>query len=200
VPISRYFSKPDVQDLLAKASGGDLEGVRSILARQPQLASEKGLGGILPLHAALFARDAIAFETLLTVGLDRHAPADNGISPLMAAAMLPNPRFLAAALADATAAPNQSDVKGRDALHLAVLNRQIANVRLLLAKGADPNRKDARGNTPLMVAFQGRRPLAEIVRALLDAGADPAMVDRTGLKARDFAASFNDPAILALMP
>jgi len=199
-PISRFFSKPDVQDFLAKASNGDLVEVRAILARRPQIACEKGTGGIVPLHAALFAHDATAFETLLAAGLDRHVPADNGISPLMASAMLPNPRFLAAALAGVTAAPKQSDVKGRNALHLAVINRQAANVRLLLGKGADPNCKDMRGSTPLMAAFQGRQPLAEIVRLLLEAGADPAMVDRAGLKARDFAASFNDPAILAMMP
>ncbi len=200
VPIARYFDKPDVQDLLAKASKGDLGGVRFILARRPQIASEKGHSGISPLHAALFVHDAVAFETLLAAGFDRHVPADNGISPLMASAMLPNPRFLAAALADATAALKQSDVKGRNALHLAVINRQAANVRLLLGKGADPNCKDMRGSTPLMAAFQGRQPVAEIVRTLLEAGADPGMVDRTGLKARDFAASFHDPAILAMMP
>ena len=198
--ISRYFSTPDVQMLLAKASRGDLDGVNSMLNLLPRLGTQKGKGGVAPLHAALFAQDTLAFETLLAAGLDRYLPADNGISPLMAAAMLPNPRFLAAALGGPPPVLNQLDVKGRDALHLAVLNRQTVNVRLLLEKGADPNRKDVRGSTPLMAAFQGRRPISNIVNLLLAAGADPAMVDRAGLNARDFAASFNDPAILAMTP
>lgn len=200
LPVSRFFSNPEVQPLLAKASRGDLAGVRSLLLQHPELGSVRGQHGISPLHAALFSNDTVSFETLLKAGFDRDFQADNGISPLMASAMLPNPRFLVAAMADAQAAPGQSDVKGRDALILAVLNRQSANVRLLLEKGVDPNRKDARGSTPLMVAFQGRRPSPEIVKLLLEAGANPAIADNTGLKARDFAASFNDPGILAMVP
>jgi len=200
LPASNYFSKSDAQKLLVMASKHDLTGVRSLLALHPDLSTERGKGGISPLHAALFANDAVTFETLLAAGLDRNVPADNGISPLMAAAMLPNQRFLEVALTNINVVPKQSDGKGRDALHLAILNRQAANVRLLLSKGVDPNHEDNRGSTPLMAAFQGRRPSAEIVQMLLKAGANPAMADRSGLKARDFALSFNDPAILSMLP
>jgi ankyrin repeat protein len=200
LPVSRYFSKSDVQKLLVMASKRDLAGVRALLALHPDLSTERGKGGISPLHAALFANDAATFETLLAAGLDRNVPADNGITPLMAAAMLPNQRFLEVALANISVVPKQSDGKGRDALHLAILNRQAANVWILLSKGVDPNHEDIRGSTPLMAAFQGRRPSAKIVQMLLKAGANPAMVDRSGLKARDFALSFNDPAILSMLP
>jgi ankyrin repeat protein len=61
------------------------------------------------------------------------------------------------------------DADGATALHLAVDHPDA--VRLLLARGADPNARDVGDNaTPLHVAA-ARRAL-ETVRALLDAGAD----------------------------
>ncbi|MEO8614388.1 MAG: ankyrin repeat domain-containing protein, partial [Luteolibacter sp.] len=88
----------------------------------------------------------------------------------------------------------------QDSLFLAVANRRSSNVRILLAHGANPNGKDARGNTILMASFQGRRPDKEIIRLLLSAGADTQTKDPTGLAAKDFAATFHDPELLALLP
>ena len=197
---SRYFAGSHVGHLLDKASKGDLTGVRSMLVEQPELLRIAGKGGVTPLHAALFSQEVTAFETLLAEGFDPNASASNGITPLMAAAMHPDSRFLAAALKKTGMVPKQTDSKRRDALLLAVANRQSGNIRLLLRHGADPNCRDSRGNTALMAAFQGRRPKPDAVRLLLEAGADPALTDKTGLNARDFATSFNDPEILALLP
>lgn len=197
---SRYFPNKRIGELLITASRSDESGVRKMLAENPELLRAKGQGGIGPLHAALFSQDVTAFETLLKAGLDRDLPAQNGISPLMASAMHTNPRFLAVALGKTGAIPHQADHQGRDALFLAVMNRQTENVRLLLTRGADPNCKDSKGNTALMSAFQGRRPEPGIIRLLLASGANPLLADRSGLNARDFAASFNDPEVLALLP
>lgn len=198
---SRYFAGSFAGALLSVASKGDRPGVRKALIENPGLLRETGKGGITPLHAALFSQNATAFETLLAEGFDPNAPAGNGMSPLMAAAMHPNSRFLAAALKKAGGiGPKHADYKGRDALFLAVANRQSENIRLLLQHGADPNCRDSGGNTALMAAFQGRRPKPDTIRLLLEAGADPSLTDKNGLNARDFADSFNDPAILALLP
>ena len=197
---SRYFTGSLAGALLDKASKGDRAGVRRMLLEKPELLREKGKGDITPLHAALFSQDATAFETLLEEGFDPNAQARNGITPLMAAAMHPNSRFLAAALKKTGMVPKQTDYKGRDALFLAVVNRQSGNIRLLLQSGADVNCRDSRGNTALMAAFQGRRPTPDAVRLLLQAGADTSLSDKTGLNVRDFAASFNDSEILALLP
>ncbi|MCB1129564.1 MAG: ankyrin repeat domain-containing protein [Verrucomicrobiae bacterium] len=200
IDASKYFTGPNVRTLLNKAALGNRAGVHKVLVNHPELLREKGQGGVTPLHAALFSQDATAFEILLKEGFDPNTSARNGITPLMAAAMHPNSRFLAAALKETGTVPKQTDYKGRDALFLAVANRQSGNIKLLLQHGADPNCRDAMGNTALMAAFQGRRPNPDLIKLLLDAGADPALSDKTGLNARDFADSFNDPEILALLP
>lgn len=197
---SGYFTNPQAGKLLNMATKGDTAGVRRMLAAQPGLLRETGKGGVTPLHAALFSQETTAFEALLAEGFDPNAAARNGVTPLMAAAMHPNSRFLAAALKKTGMVPKQTDYKGRDALFLAVANRQSDNIRLLLQHGADANCRDLRGNTALMAAFQGRRPRPDAVRLLIDAGADPLLTDKTGLSARDYAGSFEDPEIIALLP
>lgn len=197
---AQYFSKGRIPTLMHHADQGELDVVRQLLAAQPELLRERGKGGISPLHAALFSKEATAFKTLLKAGFDPDVPADNGITPLMAATFHLNSSYLEAALEKAGGLPARKDVRGRDALFLAVANRRISNVRLLLSRGADPNAKDARGNSVLMAALQGRRPDKEIVRLLLAAGADAKVTDATGLGAKDFAATFHDPELLALLP
>jgi ankyrin repeat protein len=54
----------------------------------------------------------------------------------------------------------------------------VAIVRLLLARGADPNTTDAEGRTPLAAAAEAGYP--EVVKALLDAAADPQRRDGEG--------------------
>lgn len=197
---TEYFPEGRIATLMQHAEKGKLEVVRQLLASQPELLGERGKGGITPLHAALFSKEATAYRTLLKAGFDPDMPADNGITPLMAATFHQDSSFLEAALDKAGKLPTRKDVRGRDALFLAVASRRISNVRLLLANGADPNAKDTRGNSVLMASLQGRRPDKEIVRLLLSAGVDTKVTDATGLGAKDFAATFQDPELLALLP
>ncbi len=79
----------------------------------------------------------------------------------------------------------------------AVARGHVDTVRRYLREGADPNRGDAYGSPPpLWLALSSRSP--EMVRILIDAGADPNIsVDGTSLV--QLAAQINDPEIMALI-
>ena len=88
------------------------------------------------------------------------------------------------ALLDAGARPSAVDGNG-----LTVLQRfsrhsenDGAIVRLLLQAGANPDRKDPRGDAPLHAATKtgGSYGKAEVVEALLDGGANPCVRDARG--------------------
>jgi len=107
---------------------------------------------------------------------------------------------------------------GWEALMYAVNRGDPAIVQLLIQRGANPNRRedmlgsrsvdpcaadDSRGS----VSTDGRTPLmtaavwgyAEVVRVLLEAGADPLLHDADGKTARDWAEWANKPETAALL-
>jgi len=74
------------------------------------------------------------------------------------------------------------DPVGRTALHWTVIFGETAMLADLLAAGADPNRADLAGRTPLAVLHRGDRIAAEL---LLAAGADPDAADRAARTPRE---------------
>lgn len=72
-------------------------------------------------------------------------------------------------------------------LFLAALRGDADLVAERLSWGVDPNCRSAKGNTPLVANVRGSCPSADTVRALLAAGADPAITDAAGLTALDYA-------------
>ncbi|KAI4096216.1 MAG: hypothetical protein LQ339_007021 [Xanthoria mediterranea] len=66
--------------------------------------------------------------------------------------------------------PNLACVNDRTALHIAAHNGRVANVRLLLEKGAKLDPRQFQGYTPLLLAVETDQQQA--VQVLLDAGAD----------------------------
>lgn len=118
---------------------------------------------------------------------------------------------------------------GEAALHIVARQNNATYLRFLLQKKANPNIRDGRGNTPLMIAVNsgfhegvnilitykanvdvanasGETPLiravqlrnVDMVRALLQAGADPDRADLlAGMSARDYAASDSRSPVIA---
>jgi ankyrin repeat protein len=89
------------------------------------------------------------------------------------------------ALLDAGVDPNALDVRRNSALWEAVAFRPqggdgvLAVVDLLLAAGADPNIRNALGDTPLSIAAV--RPAPDLLRVLIEAGADPSVAGFQGM-------------------
>jgi hypothetical protein len=72
-------------------------------------------------------------------------------------------------------------------LYLAAQRGDSDLVAERLSWGIDPNCVFARGRTPLIANTKGFCPSAATVRALLEGGADPGMIDEAGLAALDYA-------------
>lgn len=75
-------------------------------------------------------------------------------------------------------------------LHQAILRRQNAIARLLLASGADANRPDSSRRTPLHLAVE--RGEADLIPDLFARGAEPNHLDRIGWTPLHHAAAKND--------
>jgi hypothetical protein len=93
-----------------------------------------------------------------------------------------------------------SDEHGVTALHVAVASREPEHVVTRLMKrmlecGAQPDAKDERGVTPLMLAVEGKRK--NIVRFLLEEGADASTLSAAGESALSLAEKLRDRDMLA---
>lgn len=87
---------------------------------------------------------------------------------------------------------NLSDAGGNTLLMLAAYHGHAATVAMLAARGADVDRLNDRGQSPLAGAvFKDEQ---EVVRTLLDAGADP---DTGSPSARETATMFGRPELFA---
>ena len=72
-------------------------------------------------------------------------------------------------------------------LYLAAKRGDADLVAERLSWGIDPNCTFGKGVTPLMANVRSYCPSAPTVRALLDHGADPSLLDESGLTALDYA-------------
>ncbi|KAK6177014.1 hypothetical protein SNE40_015206 [Patella caerulea] len=77
---------------------------------------------------------------------------------------------------------NSTDMEGKTALIIAVMNRSLECAKTLLAPPCDINKRDNTGNTALHYCFKGTFDAnINLMRALIQYGADTNVSDNTGI-------------------
>jgi len=89
---------------------------------------------------------------LLSEGADPDSLDSRGYPPVLIAARLKHWQIMELLLSSDADAVSAQDESGRTALHYAAESGDAEGVRLLLAKGADPDLKDLKGQTPRILA------------------------------------------------
>ena len=128
---------------------GSLDDLRAAVEDSAAIPNGQMPGTIGPCLIYAIYRSPLTFiRTLLDMGADPNAPADDGFPPLIAALSC-----------------------GRAGPGMTPRTDVVEIIRLLLACGADPNQRGINDYTPLHMAVGERMPFA--VQVLLDGGADP---------------------------
>jgi ankyrin repeat protein len=179
----------------AAAEGhSDVVGTLLEIGANPKAVSKSGF---TPLVFAITKNDLPSIKKLLAAGADPNYTLPSGNKPLLVA-MAYRHTEAALALLESGADMTTRDRAGNTPLHLAAQQGDVAVVKALLARDVDPNVRTPRSETgggrrgggggfrpgpsgeqtPLMVAARGNHE--ETMRALVAAGADPALRAQDG--------------------
>lgn len=134
------------------AKTGDVEKIKAILERKPNLEIHSNNRHFTPLHTSVINNHSDAVKVLVDAGADIEARANDGLTSLHLASMK--------GLSDVTYAlilchadVHATESTGSTPLHAAAYygHLEVAS-KLLFAGHANPLRKDKAGNTPLQLA------------------------------------------------
>ncbi len=188
--------------IIYAAGWGNAASINALLAKGARVDA-RGDDGWTATMLAAARGDLERVRALLNAGANIDVRNKWGQTALFIAAQSGSEERVQALLdAGARAMIDWADNSGATAVAMAAGAPESTGVlTLLLGAGANPNLADNDGLTPLMRAAD--RGDAERVRALLEAKADPAVKDRLGRTARDWAVSRDDDlghAAAALLP
>jgi len=103
------------------------------------------------------------------------------------------------ALLDSGVDVNGRNAKGSYALNNAAVENEVEVMKILLARGADPNVRKSQGDTPLICATKYAGGKAATVKLLVESGTDLTLQDNKGKTALDYAkAKEEDEAVVLL--
>jgi pectate lyase len=157
--------------LPAAAGSGDINEVKSLIARGVDVNAWDFGSSYRPLHSAVINGHKQVVELLIAKGADVNAGDGGNIKPLHHAVENGHKEIaelLIAHGADVNA--TRGYPAGDTPLHSAVKTRHRDIVELLIANGADINAKNNDGQAPVDVALS--RNLTEVVELLITKGAD----------------------------
>ncbi|HIX19567.1 MAG TPA: ankyrin repeat domain-containing protein [Candidatus Akkermansia intestinigallinarum] len=176
----RHPDKATLQRIGSVMAHGDVSDLEHLLNAGLDVNATDESGTSLLLAATLLNRDDMV-RCLLEHGADIHQEKDPCVTPLIAAAITGNVNVMDVLLADPRSDINESAGNGFTPLIIASGTGAISSVQVLSALGADPDKCDADGTSPLQAAFESDAYTPEIVRCLLEHGADPNLANKRGL-------------------
>ena len=185
------------RDLLAAALAGDTDALEAALDAGADIEA-RGEGGMTALVIATKADDVDAARVLIEAGADVNAQDDIQDSAYLYAGARGHDEILRLTLshgADLTS----TNRFGGTALIPASERGLLSTVQLLLDAGVDPNHVNNLQWTALheaIVLGDGSEAYGDVVRALIDGGADPTIRDGDGTLPRDLAADRGYHAIV----
>ncbi len=203
------YGAKGVTPLMAAAAHGDLKAIERQLragedvnartaARGPTGAY---VGGWTPLLLATLEGQVQAAELLVANGAKLNARTANGQTCLSLALFdeeAAKRQALVKLFLVRKADPNEVTGKGQRPLHIAAIQGDTESARMLIAAGAKVDGLDRADHaTPLMLAAAGGR--ADLVRLLLEHGANPLARNDAGLTPADFARRGNHPDLVPLL-
>ena len=174
---SEIFADSAAAALAEAAARGDTARIRRLVAGGAD-PNARGRSGVTLAQWALLNRSALGLRGLLDNGADPAPPDSSGETVLHYAALANDPAYLEVLLAHGADPDTPHGVTGATPLVPALMGNRDTQFHRLLAAGADPNRADRMGNTPLHVAAKilARPRVIDLLRA----GADPAARNRQG--------------------
>ena len=186
---------PKVRELIAAVRMHDNAAVKTILKSAPEHVNGQDSGGSAALHHAAGFGTLEAMKLLIEAGAEVDARNDRDSTPLHWAVSDPEKiQLLLAHGADINAKTEREST----ALSLAAMHRfDIAPLKLLLEKGADPNIASINRQTPLMSAARGGN--VEAMELLLAKKADPLAVAGSGAVPLMAAAASRNPEAVKLL-
>jgi ankyrin repeat protein len=157
--------------IVVAARDGDLEAVRTLLARRVHVNETAGDGSTAVLWA-VYHSDLPMVRALIAAGANVNTPNRYGITPLLQASRTGDTSIIAELLKAGADVRRSVHPEGETPLMAASRTGRLDAVELLLEAGSDPNAADTYQNeTALMRAAEEGH--VDIVNALLAAGANP---------------------------
>ncbi|MPT15727.1 MAG: ankyrin repeat domain-containing protein [Microbacterium sp.] len=197
-PIPEVPMTDATSDLLAAAAAGDADAVRRALDAGADIEA-RGDGGMTPLITATKANHVDAARLLIEAGADVNAKDDIQDSAYLYAGARGHDGILRMTLAHG-ADLRSTNRFGGTALIPASERGLLPTVEILLEAGVDPDHINNLGWTALheaIVLGDGSARYVEVVRALLDGGADATIRDGDGVLPVDLATDRGYDAIAA---
>ncbi|HYR89225.1 MAG TPA: ankyrin repeat domain-containing protein [Terriglobia bacterium] len=179
-----YAAPADDLRLVDAVKNRDRAAVRSLMEQQVNVNAAQP-DGTTALAWAANRDDLETADLLIRAGADVNKANDYGVTPL-SLACTNRSALMVERLLKAAADPNAALWTGETPLMVCARTGNVETVNVLLSRGANPNAKEnEQGQTALMRAVAERHP--EIVRALIDGGADVRARSKGGFTALLFA-------------